>query len=404
MKIGNKIRLYPNNEQATYFAKACGVSRFAYNWGLARWNEMAQARRECKQNKSPTLCRLSAELNAIKDEQFPWMREVTKCAPQHALMNLDRAWKRYFDYKQGKLKLKTGVPSFKRRREGDGSFYLENQVFRITDTHIYVSKLGRVRMAQPLRYPATKLLSCTISATAGQWYASVSYETPVEPAKVENQDVVGVDLGIKALATLSTGEVFEGPKAGKAAAKRLARLQRSASRKVKGSANRRKANFKVARLHDRITNRRHDALHKLTTRLTRIYGVIVIEDLNVKGMVKNHCLAKSLADQSFGEFRRQLEYKSAMRGNRLVVVDRFFPSSKTCSNCGNVVETLLLGQRTYTCDACGMVKDRDHNAALNLAASSAVTACGVEGSGRTRKRTVKPSTTKQEVNNVVSYV
>jgi putative transposase len=402
MITAQTIRLYPNNEQATYFRKACGVSRFAYNWGLVRWNQWWQDKRDGKVEAYPTEAAIRKELNAVKREQFPWMLEVTKCAPQQAIRNLGAAWKRHVDYKRGRGP-RSGRPRFKRRKDGEGSFYLDNLNFKLSGGRISIPNLGWVRMSEDLRLPAIKYNSCTIRRKAGQWYASVSYETPVEPAKVENQDVVGVDLGIKALATLSTGEVFEGPKAGRAAAKRLAGLQRSASRKKKGSANRKKAHFKVARLHDRITNRRHDALHKLTTRLTRTYGVIVIEDLHVKGMVKNHCLARSLCDQAFGEFRRRLEYKSVLRGNRLVVVDRFFPSTKTCSNCGNVKQVMPLSERVYACDACGFTKDRDLNAALNLAASSAVSACGAGSSGGSLSAAVKLPAVKQEVNTIVNY-
>jgi putative transposase len=402
MITSQSIRLYPNNEQATYFRKACGVSRFAYNWGLARWNQWWQDKRDGKVEEYPTEAAIRKELNAIKREQFPWMLEVTKCAPQQAIRNLGAAWKRHVDHKRGKGP-RSGKPRFKRRKDGEGSFYLDNTSFKLSEGRIAIPNLGWVRMAEDLRFPAVKFNSCTIRRKAGQWYASVSYETQVEPAKVENQDVVGVDLGIKALATLSTGEVVEGPKAYARLQGRLARLQRSASRKAKGSANRRKANFKVARLHKRIADRRSDALHKLTTRLARTYGVIVVEDLNVAGMVKNHCLAKSLADQSFGEFRRQLEYKVKARGGAVVVVDKFFPSTKMCSNCGCVKQTMPLSERVYACDACGFTKDRDLNAAINLAANSAASACGAGSSGGRFLPAVKLPTVKQEANTMVSH-
>jgi len=210
-----------------------------------------------------------------------------------------------------------------------------------------------------------------------------------------------VDLGVSALATLSTGETVEGPKPHKALLNRLRRLSRSLSRKQKGSNNRGKAKHKLARLHARIAHIRSDALHKLTTDLTRRFHTIGIEDLNVKGMVKNRHLARSIADMGFFEFRRQLDYKAAMRGGQVVVCDRWFASSKTCSNCGHKLDELALSARHWQCPACGMQHDRDINAALNLrnkAVSSTVSACGEEGAGLGRKPQVKPSSTKQEVN------
>jgi putative transposase len=205
---------------------------------------------------------------------------------------------------------------------------------------------------------------------------------------------------VSALATLSTGEMTPGPKAHKALLERLRRLSRSLSRKEKGSANRKKAKAKLAKLHARIAAIRSDALHKLTTDLTRRFHTIGIEDLNVRGMMANRHLARSIADMSFFEFRRQLEYKAAMRGGHVVVADRFYASSKTCSACGHKRETLPLSVREWTCSACGSTHDRDVNAAINLknmAVSSTVAACGEEGSGPTRKRRTKPASLKQEV-------
>lgn len=209
-----------------------------------------------------------------------------------------------------------------------------------------------------------------------------------------------MDLGVSALATLSTGEVISGPKPHKALMGRLRRLSRSLSRKPKGSVNRAKAKAKQAKLHARIAAIRQDALHKLTTSLTRRFHPIAMENLNVCGMLKNRHLARSIADMGFFELRRQLEYKAAMRGGQVVVADRFYASSKTCSVCGHKLETLPLSVREWTCPECGVIHDRDVNAAINLknmAVSSTVSACGEEGSDPTRKRRVKPASVKQEV-------
>lgn len=257
-------------------------------------------------------------------------------------------------------------------------------------------------MREPLRFTG-KIMSATISRVADRWFVSLTVETPDDShlPKAENQGAVGVDLGVSALATLSTGEPpIPGPKPHKALLKRVRRLSRSLSRKQKGSTNRRKAKAKLARLHARIANLRQDALHKLTTGLTRRLHTLGIEDLNVRGMMANRHLARSIADMGFFEFRRQLEYKAAMRGGVVVVADRWYSSSKTCSNCGHKLETLPLAVRKWTCPACGTTHDRDLNAAINLknlAVSSTVSACGEEGSGLGRKLKTKPASVKQEL-------
>ncbi len=216
----------------------------------------------------------------------------------------------------------------------------------------------------------------------------------------EHLGAVGVDLGILSLATLSTGERIVGPKALRRDLRRLRRLSRSLSRKQKGSKNRTKARTKLARLHARIANIRQDSLHQLTADINRRFDIIGIEDLNVRGMVCNRHLARSIADMGFREFRRQLEYKAARRGAVVVVADRFFPSSKLCSACGALQDDLPLSVRTWTCPACNTTHDRDVNAAINLAqyaVSSTVSACGGEGSGSGHLVAVKPAPSKQEV-------
>ena len=245
---------------------------------------------------------------------------------------------------------------------------------------------------------------------ADRWFVSLTVDTPDTShlPKAENQGVVGVDLGVSAFATLSTGEPpVPGPKPYKALLKRQQRLSRRLSRKEKGSANRRKAKAKLARLHARIRNIRQDAQHKLTTDLTRRFHTIGIEDLNVKGLLRNRHLARSVADMSFHEFRWQLDYKAAMRGGVVVVVDRWFASSKTCSQCSHKRDSLPLPVREWVCAECGRTHDRDRNAAINLknyAVSSTVSACGGEGAGSGRKTRTKPSPVKQEVSTISTYV
>jgi putative transposase len=393
MIVAHKIALDPNNVQATYFAKAAGVARFAYNWALAEWQRQYEAWKQDNSLPKPTQHALRRQLNAIKREQFPWMLDVTKNAPQMAIIQLGEAFKNFF---AGRAK----YPKFRKKGVHD-RFTITNDQFSIDGCRIRIPNLGWVRMRESLRFTG-KILSATVSRVADRWFVSIAVDVPDQShlPKAENQGAVGVDLGVAALATLSTGETITGPKPHKALLTRLQRLSRSLSRKQKGSANRKKAKAKLARLHARIANIRSDALHKLTTHLTSRFHTIGIEDLNVRGMVKNRHLARSIADMGFFEFRRQLEYKTAMRGGQVVVADRWFPSSKTCSACGSVQKEMPLSVRQWTCPDCGVVHDRDLNAATNLknmAVSSTVSACGGEGAGLGSDAKAKPAPMKQEV-------
>ena len=393
MLIAHRIALDPNNVQATYLARAAGTARFAYNWALAEWKRHYEAWKADNSLPKPSQHALRRQLNAVKREQFPWMLEVTKNAPQMAIIQLGQAFQNFF---AGRAR----YPSFRKKGVHD-RFTLTNDQFDIDAFRIRIPNLGWVRMRETLRFTG-KIMSATVSRVADKWFVSINVDTPDSShlLQAENQGAAGVDLGVSALATLSTGEKVPGPKAHMALLDRLRKLSRCLSRKVKGSANRRKAKARLAKLHARIAAIRSDAVHKLTTDLTRRFHTIGIEDLNVRGMMANRRLARSIADMSFFEFRRQLEYKAAMRGGVVKVADRFYASSKTCSACGHKLEALPLSVREWTCPACGVVHDRDVNAAINLknmAVSSTVAACGEEGSGPTRKRRVKPASAKQEV-------
>jgi len=397
--LAHKIALTPNNAQATHFARAVGVARFAYNWALAEWGRQYEAHKTDPAQPKPSQAALRRQLNAIKREQFPWMLEVTKNAPQMAIIQLDEAFKHFF---AGRAR----YPKFRRKGVHD-RFTLTNDQFVLDDSRIRIPNLGWVRMRESLRFTG-KILSTTISRVADRWFVSISVDTQdlSHLPKAENQGAVGVDLGVSALATLSTGEVVTGPKAHTALLQRLRRLSRSLSRKQKGSANAKKARTRLARLHARIANIRQDALHHLTTNLSRRFPVIGIEDLNVAGMLRNRRLARSIADMGFFEFRRQLDYKSDLRGGQVVVADRWFASSKTCSCCGHVLESLPLAVRTWTCPACQARHDRDGNAAFNLrnyAVSSMASACGGEGAGLGGNARVKPAPMKQEVSAKATY-
>lgn len=392
MLTAHKIALDPNNAQATYFARAAGTARFAYNWALAEWQRQYAAHKEDPSRPKPSQLALRRQLNAIKREQFPWMMEVTKNAPQMAIIQLGEAFKNFFAGR-------TCYPIFRKKGVHD-RFTLTNDLFKVEGSRIRIPGLGWVRMREPLRFTG-KIMSATVSRVADRWFVSVTVDADYPHTRpAENQGSVGVDLGLSAFATLSTGEVITGPKAHASLLRRLRRLSRSLSRKQKDSNNRKKARARLARLHARIANIRQDAMHKLTSDLTSRFHTLGIEDLNVRGMMANRRLARSIADMGFFEFRRQLEYKAVRRGSEVVVADRWFASSKTCSGCGYKLESLPLSVRRWECPSCSQNHDRDVNAALNLrdyAVSSTVSVCGGEGSGFGRKTGMKPAPLKQEV-------
>lgn len=394
MLIAHRIALDPTDKQRTYFARASGTARFAWNWALAEWQRQYAARKDDLSLPQPSDASLRRQLNGLKREQFPWMFDVTKCAAQEAIIDLGAGFRSFFE-KRGRY------PRFK-KKGGRDSFCAANEAgtFRADGKRIKLPVVGWVRMREAVRFTG-KLKRVTVSREADRWFASIMVETDdIKPAE-KPKEAVGVDLGVTTLATLSDGDPIPGPKAHKALLKRLRRTSRSLSRKRKGSANRRKAKAKLARLHSRIASIRRDATHKATTMLAKTYRRIGIEDLNVRGMARNRHLARSIMDGGFYEFRRQLDYKARFYGATVVVADRWFPSSKTCSCCGSVKAELALSQRTYHCDVCKHKIERDLNAARNLerlAASSAVSACGEERSGTVRKPRVKRASAKQEPN------
>ena len=389
----HKIELRPNNKQKTYFAKACGVARFSYNWALNEWQQ------EYKAGGKPTEVALRRKLNSIKAKEFPWMLEVTKNAPQMAIIQLGQAFNNFFAKR-------TSHPTFRKKGVHD-RFTLTNDQFAVNASRIRIPCLGWVRMRESLRFEG-KMLSATISRCADKWFVSITVDilNPLFTKANENQVAVGVDLGLTQFATLSTGEMIEGPKPHKAKLNRLKRLSRSLSRKQKGSANRNKARMKLARLHRQIADIRSDAIHQLTTRLTNNFATIAIEDLHVKGMVRNRRLARSVADMGFHEFRRQLEYKVAIRNKTLVVADRWFASSKLCSVCEFKNTDLLLSTREWQCIKCNTQHHRDVNAAKNLAklaVSFTVSACGASTGGAIASAMASHGAMKQESNAKVIY-
>lgn len=394
ISIAHRIELKPNNKQKTYFRKAFGCARLAYNWGLAEWKRMYEA------GEKPSGRKLRTQFNAIKKEQFPFVYEVTKCATMQPFDNLDVAFKRFF---KGLGK----YPQFKKKRDNEGKFYIERDKIRLSETnknskafsrlvhnengkHQYICMPnmhgGWVKMAEHIRFNYSKINNVCISQSGGKFYASFSLEITEEEYKRTHPNVdlvdvnrkVGVDMGIKSALILSDGIAIENPKPLKKNQRKITRLSRQLSKRVhpktkeerlKGvgkSNNYMKLSVQLAHAQGRVANIRRDFLHKVTTILTTHYGEIAIEDLNVKGMTKNHRLAQAVNDVSFGELRRQIEYKAETNGVKVTKADRFFASSKTCSVCGEKKEDLTLSDRTYRCPHCGAVIDRDLNASLNL--------------------------------------
>lgn len=358
MLLGFKTELKLNNYQKHKLIKHCGVARHAWNWGLALTKQILDHNREFPDDKIkfPTGITLHKWLVVMVKPECPWYYEVSKCAPQYALRQLGEAWKHAF-------KKTKKPPRFKKKGRSD-SFTVDGSL-KVDHFRVKVPVIGWLRTYE--RLPVSqKPKSFTISRTADRWF--ISWKIEIEPTNhPKSIDTVGVDLGIKTLATFSTGEVCNGAKSYRKYEEKLSRLQWLNRQKIRGSNNWKKAQVKIARLHRKITNIRKDTLHKLSTYLAKNHGKIVIEDLNVSGMMANHKLAKAIADMGFYEFRRQLEYKCELYGCELVIANRWFASSKTCSSCGTKKEKLSLSQRVFKCHNCGLEIDRDLNAAINLA-------------------------------------
>lgn len=370
--LGQRIRLDPNNVQTSTLERFAGTARFVWNWGLVRWQGMYAA------GEKPSWRALNMELNARKVTEFPWMAEFPWAITNRALADLGAAFGHFFRrVKTGGGK--PGYPRFKSKKRSTPSFTIEARALTFDGQRVKLPKLGWVRTSEALRFPG-KPLSARFTKRAGHWYISVQVEVDDSrwsyPHRCETQAAVGIDLGLRDLAVLSTGERFPAPRSLRRHASKLRRLSKELSRRHKGGANWRRTKAKLGRLHERIANVRKDVTHKLTADVVRRFRVIGIEDLAVGGMGRTR-LAKSVSDAGLAEVRRQLAYKAPLAGCGLVVADRFYPSSKACSACGLVRKSLPLKVRRWTCE-CGAEHDRDENAARNLmklAAAHAVTAC-----------------------------
>jgi len=422
-----RFELDPNREARVALAKHVGAARFAYNWGLARCRE-ALARGE----RIPSAMDLHKMWNVWKRPHAPWWVEVSKCAPQEAFRDLERAIR---NWREGRA----GFPHFKRKKAlADNKARLTGSI-RVTPRHVQLPRIGKVRTKERtdkllalIQARKARILSATVSREADRWFVSLTCEVErldPEPREIQGpEDVVGIDVGLESFAVLSDGARIEAPKPLEKALRLLRRRSRQLSRKQKRtvveqdpetgeerkwtvfSRNYEKAALGLARLHRRVRNIRRDFLHKVTTELAKAKPVLVVEDLNIRGLARNGSLSRSIQDVGWGTFRRMLEYKCAWYGARLIVAPRNFPSTKMCSRCGGVGPALPLSQRVFRCGACGLEVDRDLHAALNLrdyglaalkgptGSSPGSDACGdPSGGGTARKgRSTSHGSLKQE--------
>ncbi len=398
-----RLALDPTVAQRCDLARHAGSARYAYNWGLRRVMDALDARRAGDTTiRVPSAMTLHREWNAWKrsPDGIPWWTEVSKCAPQEAFRNLERGLQAFWASGRGERPgPRVRFPRFKKKGRARDAFRLTGAL-PLHGRAVTLPRIGTVRLHEDasrwtdrIAAGTVRISAATVSREADRWVVALAVEVErAIPVANGALDPVGVDLGILALATCSDGTVIPGPKALRRGLRKLRQLSRAHSRKRRGSRNRAKVARRLARHHARVAAVRRDHWHQLTTTLAKTHRRIVVEDLNVRGMLRNRPLARSLADAGFAEFRRQLAYKCAWYGSTLVVADRWFPSSKTCSRCGAIQDALSLTERIYRCQRCGLALDRDLNAAINLAgwpppavtasAAETRTACGADRKSR----------------------
>ncbi len=372
-----RFALQPSPAQERALRSHAGAARFAWNWGLSKCNERYDAER--RWYSAVELHRLWNQVKKA-DPALGWWDQNSKCAYQEAFRDLDRALRDFVKSRKGQRKgRRLGFPRFKKRGRCQDSFRFSTGAMRCAGATVTLPRLGTLRthestrkLARRVENGSARMLSATVSRTAQRWFVSFTCEVEraIPGRHPRPGSAIGIDLGVTTLLTGvdDAGKVVivAGPKALRASLRSLRRASRAHSRTARGGANRRKAAARLARIHVRAANVRADLLHKATTELACRYQTVVCEDLNVAGMLANRRLARAIADQGFGAARRMLAYKTSWHGGRLILADRWYPSSKTCSGCGTVKAKLSLSERTYRCDHCGLTLGRDVNAACNL--------------------------------------
>jgi len=420
---GYKTELKVNKSQKQLLEQHCGSTRFTYDWGLnlkikdyseikilkekiasVSGKERGELEKELKAREKLNAISLHRKINSLKKVCYPWMYQVSKCAPQEALRDLDKAYQSFFRRAKSKVEA-PGFPKFKSKHDSKKSFRLTGTIKVLSNGYIQLPRLGVLKLKEKGYFPegGIKILSASVSSRAGRWFVAIQVEEEILflPKFGISSEVIGIDLGIKELAVASNSMRFENPKALKSNLESLKRLSKKHSRKKKNSNSKKKSASKLAKLHYKISNIRKDSIHKMTTTLAKAKPrSLVIEDLAVKNMIKNRRLSRCLADTSFGEIRRQFEYKSKWFVVDLMVVDRWFPSSKTCSSCGNKKDKLKLSERVYNCTECGLSLCRDLNASYNLrnyyldhcdptSSSGGSNACGDEAMASSMKQEIE---------------
>ena len=377
--MAHRIQLLPCNKHRTFFKKAAGISRFCYNWALAEWE------RQYKLDEKPSVFGLKKQFNGVlKKGEFPWVNEVNSHTKQQAFADVGKAFKHFFRrVKQGET---PGYPKFKKKGKCRDSFYMANIEFTVDGRYVNLpKKMGRVRLREKLRYPG-KIMGATLSREVNRWYISIQVEmNPPKPRcfSESQAELIGIHLGVKHLAVLSTGDKIEGPKAYVNSLKRLKRLQRQLrpGKRERGSTRYKAYQRKLATRHRRIVRLRHNALHQLSAQLTKNHAIICIRDLDVKKMTQSArgtkknpgknvktkaVLNRSILDMGWHEFKRQLEYKAALTGTTVSIIDSSASTSKPCSRCGAVNDSVSLAKTEYHCHHCGLVIDRRINSAINI--------------------------------------